>query len=332
MRKMLFFVLFGCLLALPASAADSRSDTSALPDNAQPWWPSRYGADDTLGTLNEITPQIVTQAASLVKNGTVLDLGRILDDDTPKFPGRFWHQVVDTSVYFTNPRRPDAYGLGWGKNEINWITEIQTGTFQVGTQLDAIGHIQAGNRFYNGWKTTDVVEPWGLGKFGIESVPPIVTRGVLVDVAAYKGVERLTKGYVITPHDVEGALKREGVELRAGDAVLFYTGWGGLWGKDNAEFLSGEPGPGMEVVRWLYEKHVAITGADTWSYGPVPGEDPERPFLVPQTMYVKLGFFALENLATEELARRKVYEFMFLVTHARTRGSTAAVVAPAAVY
>jgi kynurenine formamidase len=155
---------------------------------------------------------------------------------------------------------------------------------------------------------------------------------VLLDIAALKGVERLEPGYVISVADVEAAMQRERVTIRAGDAVLFHTGWGGLWGRDNATFLSGEPGPGIAVVEWLYTRRVAITGADTWSYGPVPGEDPERPFLVPQTMYVKMGLFGLENLSTEELSHRKVYEFLFTVTHGKTRGSTAAIIAPAAVY
>jgi kynurenine formamidase len=88
----------------------------------------------------------------------------------------------------------------------------------------------------------------------------------------------------------------------------------------------------LELIKWLYERRIAILGADTWSIGPVPGEDPERPFLVPQTMYVQMGMFGLENLATEELARRKVYAFMFVLTHAKTKGSTAAIIAPAAVY
>ncbi|MBK8538313.1 MAG: cyclase family protein [Candidatus Competibacteraceae bacterium] len=315
-------------LALP----DSRADRTGLPVGVQPWWPSRYGADDQIGTLNEITPEAVRAAVALVKTGQVVDLGRVLDENTPKFPGRYWQQTVDVSPHFTNLRRPDAEGKGWGKNQINWITEIQAGTFQVGTQLDSIGHIQIGDRFYNGWTTRDVVESWGLNRFGMETVPPIVTRGVLIDIAAYKGVERLTKGYVISLADVQGALKEQNLTLRPGDAVLFHTGWGGLWGKDSAEFLSGEPGPGMETVNWLYQQRIALTGADTWSYGPVPGEDPERPFLVPQTMYVKMGLFGLENLATEELARRGVYEFLFTLTHAKTRGSTAAVIAPAAVY
>jgi len=314
------------------AAADSRADRSDLPAGEAPWWPSRYGPDDQRGTLNEITPDAVRAAVALVRRGEIVDLGRVLDDDTPKFPGRFWHQTVDMSAHVANLRRPDAHGRGWGRNEINWIIEVQSGTFQVGTQLDSIGHIQIRDRFYNGWRVADIVEPWGINRFGMETVPPVVTRGVLIDVAGYKGVARLEPGYVITLADVRGALAREGKELRRGDAVLFHTGWGALYGKDNERFLSGEPGPGMEVVRWLYAQRIAITGADTWSYGPVPGEDPERPFLVPQTMYVKMGLFGLENLATEALAERQVHEFLFVLTHHKTRGSTAAVVAPAAIY
>lgn len=321
-------------LVAPALAADAQPAPLAglLPDGQPPWWPSRYGADDQIGTLNEITPEVVRSAAALARRGVVRDLGRVLDEDTPKFPGRYWHQTVDVSPHFTNLRRGDAVGKGWGRNQINWITEIQAGTFQVGTQLDSIGHIQIGDRFYNGWTTSQVVESWGLNRFGMESVPPIVTRGVLLDIAAYKGVERLQAGYVITLEDAQATLARQGIEIRRGDAVLFHTGWGRLWGRDNAAFLSGEPGPGLALVEWLYAKRIALTGADTWSYGPVPGEDPKRPFLVPQTMYVKMGLFGLENLATEVLAREQVYEFLFTLTHARTRGSTAAVISPAAVY
>jgi kynurenine formamidase len=321
------------VLALFASTAGAAPPpANNLPDGQKPWWPSRYGPDDQLGTLNEITPSVTESAAALVKTGAVVDLGRVLDENTPKFKGRYWHQSVDVSPHVTNPRRPDAVGKGWGKNEINWITEVQSGTFQVGTQLDSIGHIQIGDRFYNGWTTRDVVESWGLNRFGMETIPPIITRGVLLDIAAYKNVARLPKGYVITIGDVLGTLEKQGASVKQGDAVLFHTGWGSLWDNDNSEFLSGEPGARLELVNWLYDKRVAITGSDTWSYGPVPGEDPERPFLVPQTMYVKMGLFGLENLATEELARRKVYEFMFVLTHGKTRGSTAAVIAPAAVY
>ncbi|MGQ0657558.1 MAG: cyclase family protein [Chromatiales bacterium] len=332
-------VIATLMMAMPVAAeegalrvSDSRADTSRLPAGVAPWWPSRYGPDDQIGTLNEITPAVVAAAAVLVKTGTVVDLGRTLDENIPKFPGRYWHQTADTSAPYTNLRRTGAVGQGWGRNEINWITEIQAGTFQVGTQLDSIGHIQTGDRFYNGWRARDVVEAWGINRFGMETVPPIITRGVLVDVAALKGVERLEKGYVISVADVEATLKRQGTDLKAGDAVLLHTGWGGLWNVDDALFLSGEPGPGLDLIRWLYGKRIAVLGADTWSIGPVPGEDAERPFLVPQTMYVNMGLFGLENVATEQIANRKVYEFQFVVTHAKTRGSTAAIIAPAAIY
>ena len=324
--------LFLAYLAFPAVPDAPGPLEGPLPDGQQPWWPSRYGQQDQIGTLNEVTPGAVRAAAGLVRRGEVVDLGRVLDENTPKFPGRYWHQTVDASAHFVNARRTGASGGGWGRNAINWITEIQTGTFQVGTQLDSIGHIQIGERFYNGWTTQQMVEEWGLNRFGMETVPPVVTRGVLLDIARLKGVARLDKGYVITVADVERALAAQRIDVRAGDAVLFHTGWGALYGRDNELFLSGEPGPGLDVVRWLYAKRIAITGADTWSYGPVPGEDPARPFLVPQTMYAKLGLFGLENLKTEELAEKRVYEFLFVLTHAKTRGSTAAVVAPAAVY
>lgn len=332
MRRLWLGLGLSLVLSLPAWAADSRQDITGLPEGEKPWWPSRYGADDQLGTLNEITPAVVQAAATLVKTGQIVDLGRVLDDQTPKFPGRFWHQVVDVSPHFTNLRRPDRVGKGWGKNQINWITEIQSGTFQVGTQLDSLGHIQIADRFYNGWRTEDVVESWGLNRFGMETLPPVVTRGILLDIAALKGVPHLAAGYAISGADLEQALARQKLVLRAGDAVLLHTGWGSLWGQDNTLFLSGEPGPSLAAIHWLYDRRIALLGTDTWSIGPVPGEDPERPFVVPQTMYVKLGLVGLENLATEMLVQRQVYEFMLTVTHAKTRGSTAAVIAPAAAY
>ena len=198
------------------SVSDSRGNTAGLAEGETPWWPSRYGADDQIGSLNEITPAVTRAAAALVRQGKVVDLGRILDEDTPKFPGRYWHQTLDVTPHYENLRRADSGGQGWGKNQINWITEIQAGTFQVGTQLDSIGHIQAGERFYNGWTTRDLVQSNGLARFGMETVPPVITRGVLLDVAAYKNLERLPAGYVITREDVEGHAQTRGSRAARG--------------------------------------------------------------------------------------------------------------------
>ena len=294
------------------------------------WWPSRYGADDELGTLNEITPAKVVAAARLVRTGTIHDLGRTLHANVPRFEGRFWHQTLVSSGHFINARRSRG-GSGWGGNHLNWITELVTGTFQIGTQLDGLNHLQIGDQFYNGWRARDIVEEWGTSKLGIEKVPPVVTRGVLVDVARSRGVASLGAGEVVTVDDVRAALRAEDVTVGPGDVVLFHTGWGALWESDPARFTSGEPGVGMAVAEWLVEHRVAMTGADTWSFGAVPGEDAGRPFLVPQALNVRHGLFIMENLATEVLAAPQVYEFMFVLTHHKTQGSTAAIIAPAAV-
>jgi kynurenine formamidase len=296
-----------------------------------PWWPSRYGEGDELGTLNEITPAKVVEAARLVRAGTVYDLGRTLHAKVPRFEDRFWQQTLVSSAHLINARRPGSDGGGWGRNNLNWITELVTGTFQIGTQLDGLNHLQIGDRFYNGWRARDIVEPWGTTKLGIEKVPPVVTRGVLVDAARHRGVPRMEAGEVISVADVHGALREQNVAVEPGDVLLFHTGWGALWESDPARFTTGEPGIGMEVAQWLVEQRVAMTGADTWSFGAVPGEDPECPFLVPQTLNVEHGLFIMENLATEALAAAGAYEFMFVLTHHKTQGSTAAVIAPAAV-
>lgn len=299
--------------------------------NAERWWPSRYGAGDQLGTLNEITPAKIAQAARLVREGTVYDLGHVLHADVPRFEGRYWQQQLISSAHLINQRRPDTNGSGWGENAINWITELATGTYQIGTHLDGLNHLQIGDRFYNGFRLHDIAEEWGTNKLGIETVPPIITRGILIDVARKRGVSHLLAGDVISVAEVEAILHENDVTVEPGDAVLFHTGWGALWDADPVIYTSGEPGIGMGVAEWLVERRVAITGADTWSYGAVPGEDPSRPFVVPQTLNVKHGLFIMENLYTERLAAAQVYEFLFVLTHAKTRGSTAAGIAPAAI-
>ena len=299
--------------------------------NPENWWPSRYGKDDQLGALNEITPAALVAAARLVKEGKVYDLGRILHADVPSFPGRFWRQTLVPTSHLTNPAREQGEEEGWGSNHVNWMTELVTGTLQIGTQLDGLNHLQIGDRVYNGWRTREIAEDWGTNRLGIETVPPILTRGILVDAAAARGVDQMAVGDLITVAEVELFLKMKNIDVHPGDAVLFHTGWGRLYDTDGARFNSGEPGIGMAVGEWLVEQGVALTGADTWSFGAVPGEDPGRPFQVPQILNAKHGVFIMENLATEVLADAGVHEFLFCLTHHKTKGSTAAVIAPAAV-
>ena len=281
------------------------------------WWPSPFGADDQLGMLNHIGEAKRLEAMSLVRRGRLYDLSHVLDESAPVFPGRYFRQTLVTTAHHVNMRE------GVSANEVNWMIENVSGTMQIGTHLDALSHLQIGDRGYNGWTVAELAEGHGVCRLGAETIPQIVTRGWLVDVPTTRGVERLGVGDVITPADLGD------IEPAPGDAVLFHTGWGSHWTDPDA-YLAGEPGPGYELADWLVERGVALTGCDTWSYGAVPAEDPDRPFEVPQMLNVKHGVFIVENLDTSALAADGVLDFALILTHPKLRGATGAWSAPIA--
>src|SRR6266568_8577713 len=172
------------------------------------WWPSPWGADDALGMLNHIDDAKRLAALASVREGRLYDLGRVLDEHVPAFPGRAFHQTLVTTAHHANMG-------GVGENQVNWITEVVSGTTQIGTHLDALSHLQIGDRAYNGHRVAELAAPAGVTVLGVETVPQIVTRGHLVDVSN----RGLGAGGVISLDDV-GDLDPE-----PGDAVLFHTGW-----------------------------------------------------------------------------------------------------------
>jgi kynurenine formamidase len=255
------------------------------------------GVSDETGMLAHVDEAKRREGLALVREGRLYDLGRVLDESVPAFPGRYFRQTLVTTAHHDGG---------------NWITEQVAATQQIGTHLDALSHLQMGDRGYNGWSVAELAGTHGVRRLGVETVPQIVTHGWLVDA---------TGRDVITVDDLGG------IAPTPGDAVLFHTGWGEHW-SDPETYLSREPGPGMEVAAWLAERGVALTGADTWSYGPVPAED--RPFEVPQTLNVRHGIFIVENLDTAELAADGVLEFALILTHPKLRGATGAWTSPIA--
>jgi kynurenine formamidase len=250
-------------------------------------------------------------ALAEVRRGRMYDLGHVLDQHVPVFPGRYFKQTLVTTAHHAN-----ADG-GVGANNVNWITELVSGTMQLGTHLDALSHLQMGDRGYGGFTVSELAGTDGVRHLGVETVPQIVTRGWLVDV------DGLGPGEVIT-----SAVCRE-IDPQPGDAVLFRTGWARHW-NDRETYLSGEPGPGCELAEWLAAKRVALTGCDTWSYGPVPAEDPDRPFRVPQILNIDHGIFVVENLDLEALAADRISRFALILTHPKLRGATGAWTSPIA--
>jgi kynurenine formamidase len=201
----------------------------------------------------------------------------------------------------------------------------------MGTHMDGLNHLQEGDRTYNGFLLADIVEDYGTNRLGIDTLPQVVTRGLVVDVAGSRGGGRLGPGDVITVADAEAALASAGHDVRPGDAVFFHTGWGGLWGSDNERYAAGEPGPGRALGQWLADHRVALTGCDTWSFGPYPAEDPREPFIVPQMLNTRHGIVVVENLRLAEIARARVHVFLLVISHAKLRGATGAWVAPLAI-
>jgi kynurenine formamidase len=275
------------------------------------WWPSPFGAEDELGMLNHVDDRKRREALALVREGRMFDLGRVLDESVPVFPGRYFRQTLVTTAHHANG---DG---GVGENRVNWVTEQVAGTMQLGTHLDALSHLQIGERGYNGWSVAELAGTAGVKRLGVETVPQIVTRGWLVDVEGFGA------------GDVIGVDHVAGIEPEPGDAVLFHTGWGANWSEPEL-YLAGEPGPGLELAAWLADHGVALTGADTWSFGPVPAEDPERPFQVPQELNARHGVFIVENLDLTELAHARVREFALVLTHPKLRGATGAWTSPIA--
>jgi len=289
------------------------------------WWPSEWGPDDQRGAANRITPASVAAAASLITEGRIYELGRRYEIGMPLFGNRHFSLTI--------PGLPTAE-LG-GENAVVYNDELVSGELgQIGTQFDGLGHvgteIDGDFVFYNGFRLSEFGTSYGLTKLGVENVGTLFARGVLVDIAGYKGVDTLPARYVVTVEDIEGALERQGVEIREGDAVLFHTGWGRLWMVDNDAYGVDEPGPGITAIKWLAAKNILMTGADNYAMEASPGENPDRPIEGHQWLLSR-GIYNLENLDLSRLAADGVYEFAFIFSPMKLVGATGAPGNPIAV-
>jgi kynurenine formamidase len=281
---------------------------------------SPWGPADQRGAANRITAQKVLEAKSLMTRGTVYQLGRVYESSMPLFGTRHF-----------SLRIPQTFGP-MGSNRTTYHDEIVSAEIgQVGTQFDGLGHIGVGDLFYNGNDRADFSKADGLTKLGVENVGPLVTRGVLVDVAAFKGVARLDGGYEITPADLRGTLERQRIEIRSGDVVIVHTGWGSLWNVDNAAFVASAPGVGLDAARYLVEREVVLVGSDTWATEVVPNPNAELAFPVHQLLIPRNGIYIFENLLTEELARDRIYEFAFFFAPLKLKGGTGSPANPLAI-
>ncbi|KRP90321.1 MULTISPECIES: cyclase family protein [Bradyrhizobium] len=290
--------------------------------SAQDWTKSKWGPNDEIGAANYMTPELVVKAASLVKTGKTYALGIPVTPQTPAYPPRTFKLTI------VQPGQAGTPGLG--PNKATYNDDILDSWVGIGSQLDGLGHLGVEHVYYNGNKLADFADPNGLKKLGIEKVPPMVARGVLLDMAAYFKTDVVKEGTAFNVKEIEEAAKQQNVEIRQGDVVIFHTGWLSLIGKDDKRYSAGEPGLGVEGAKYLAGKGVVAVGADTWGLEVLPFEG-KTVFEVHQILLAMNGTYILENMDTAALARDKGYEFLFVLGQPRWTGAVQAMINPIAI-
>jgi kynurenine formamidase len=302
-----------------SGASQVKAASWKFPDDNQRC-PSKWGALDERGSANHMGPESVLRAKELIRTGEVIELAHVLSPAMPFFgTRRFDMHTKRTNMNPGSNRR--------GSNEELVVSEMG----QVGTQFDGFAHQTHEDSWYNCLPVAENATRSGFTKLGIEKVGTLMTRGVLLDVAGLKGVETLPEQYEIQVEDLEAALARQKLTLKPGDAVVIHTGWGKLWGKDNARYVKSCPGLGIEAAEWLADKDPMLLGSDNWPVEIAPNPDPDLSLPVHQLALVAKGIHLLENMKLDELAAKKVYEFAFVIQPLKMQGASGSTVSPVAI-
>ncbi len=290
--------------------------------------PSKWGKDDEIGAANYVKPDQVMMAAKLIKKGETHPLGIVIDPNMPAFPPRkMMLQVVQPNQQYGRSLDKD---FGWPVVYNDDVTQLWWGT---GPQIDGLGHLGEEGMYYNCNDGKEFAALTGLKKLGIHTIPPLVGRGVMVDMAKHFGVASMAAGQGIGSADIQAAAKAQGVEIRQGDIVLFHTGWtDAKLAEDPKAWVSGEPGLNNEAAVYLASLDVMAVGADTWGVEAVPPVEGDKVFYGHVTLLKENGIYILETMNTGRLARESVHEFMFVLGQARLKGAVQMIINPVAMW
>ena len=291
--------------------------------SAEDWTQSKYGPDDTLGAINLLSAEKVIQASKLVKTGKTYALGVPTGPDSPAYPPRFYSMTI--------LQLGDGTGSPWGENKLTGNDDLMYTWMGVGSQIDGLGHVGVDHVYYNGTKAKDFVNNKGLTKFSTHEIPPIVTRGVLLDMAAYYGKPMLEAGTAFNEKEIKAAMEKQGVNIGKGDVVLFHTGWLNKADTDQQAYMKGEPGPGLGGAKFLISLGAVAVGSDTWGVEAIPFEQEGIVFPVHQELLAKNGVYILETMDTRELAKDQAWEFLFVLGQPKFVGSVQAIINPVAI-
>jgi kynurenine formamidase len=295
---------------------------------AQDCEPSKWGADDEIGAAHYVTQQQVLDALKLVKEGETHPLGIVIDPNMPAFPPRkMMLQVVQPNQQYGRPLEGD---FGW---PIVYNDDVAQLWWGMGPQIDGLGHLGEDNMYYNCNEGPDFAALTGLTKLGIHNIPPLVGRGVLIDMAKHFGVDALEGGQAFDADDIKAAAEAQGVEIREGDVVLFHTGWtDAKLESDPQTWVSSEPGITNDAAVYLASLNPMAVGADTWGVDVVPPAEGDKVFYAHVVFLKENGIYILEVMNTGRLAAEGVNEFMFVLGQARLKGAVQMMINPVAMW
>ena len=310
---------------MAAGGKPPRTGVGDSPALGPDWYPSRWGPEDQRGNGNLVTPAKVLEAVSLIRTGEIVSLGRPYEAAMPLAPGRVYALRM--------PGGPTGGPYGRVSRTV-WNDEfISTEIGQVGTQMDALGHLgrQYGEdgdkteiRFYNGNRLADMWSPYGLKRLGMEQAQPFFTRGVLFDVQGLKG-RVLDVGEEIKLADLKACLERQKVAesvITPGDAVFVRTGHGSRWYTETKTFYDGAPGIVLECAKWLASLEVVVVGADNFAVEVVPPVDPDVFHPCHQHLIMENGIYLHEGMTFDGLIARNAYEFAYIFAPLKIVGAT----------
>jgi kynurenine formamidase len=295
---------------------------------AQDCEPSRWGPDDEIGAANQITTASVLAAVDLVRQGNVHPLGIVIDPNMPAFaPRGMMLQVVQPGQHHGRSLQGD---YGWPMTYNDDVSQLWWG---MGPQIDGLGHLGEAGIFYNCTPGSEFAAITGLEKFGIHQIPPLVARGVLLDMAEYFGVDTLSASQAFGSEDIRAAATEQGVEFRPGDVIIFHTGWtDAMLEAEPQDWVATEPGITNEAAEYLASLSPVAVGADTWGVEAVPPPDGDRVFHGHVTFLRDNGIYILETMNTGRLADEDVTEFLFVLGQARLRGAVQMMINPVAMW
>jgi kynurenine formamidase len=292
---------------------------------------SPYGPEDERGALNLMTPQSQAAIMSRVDASTVYDLSIDYFVGMPSFQA-----AGDPSYQIYMSHTPNGTvvdnlnGVGSAVNRnVCYSGDVVFMYTHTGTHIDALNHFGVDGKIYNGFTPEENLGSRHWTKGGAEQIPPIVARGVLLDIAGLKGVECLPPSYAITIEDCRDALERAGLEIETGDVVLVRTGRMAYW-PDGSKVLGNPPGLGLEAGRWLTDQNIIAIGADQECVEVGPSEHDDNWLPGHCHFLAEAGVPMIELLDLEALARDGVHEFCLIAAPIRLRGATGAPLRPLA--